>query len=368
MTRPAQRLLKEANPKENKMAKREIIIDGSEGEGGGQVLRSSLSLSAITGKPVRIEAVRGGRKKPGLLRQHLTALRAAADICDAKIEGDELKSGEIAFHPGAIKSGDYKFTIGSAGSALLVAQTVLPILSFAGGPSTVTIEGGTHNEWSPTFDYFNQAFLPQFRKMGGRCKAEISRYGFYPAGGGQITLTVEPADNPVPLHLRTRGQRVREKADVLLANLKPGIAERELKTLIRQMSMEPSQGEIRHVDSPGPGNVVAVILDHDNVTEIFTGFGKHGVKAEAVAKGAVREAQDYLSAVDADGQAPACGEYLADQLLLPMALLGGGSLTATELSQHTRTNMDIIRAFIPVEFKTTQTGRKCSLVEVVKPD
>jgi len=349
------------------MKKREIIIDGSEGEGGGQVLRSSLSLSAITGKPVRIEAVRGGRKKPGLLRQHLTALRAAAEICGADVEGDELKSSEIAFHPGEIKSGDYSYTIGSAGSALLVAQTVLPILSFADGPSTVIIEGGTHNEWAPTFDYFNRAFLPQFHKMGGHCETELLTHGFYPAGGGVIKLTVSPADTPTPLSLLKRGDRVSEKADVLLANLKRSIGERELKTLIRHMNFEPSRGEIRHVDSPGPGNVVGVVLEHENVTEIFTGFGKHGVKAETVANGAVRLAQDYLSAVDATGNAPATGEYLADQLLLPMALLGGGSFTTTEISQHSRTNMDIIRAFLPsMEFKTTQTGRKCWLVEVKK--
>ena len=348
------------------MAKREIIIDGSEGEGGGQVLRSSLSLSAITGKPVRIEAVRGGRKKPGLLRQHLTALRAAAEICGADVEGDQLKSGEVVFHPGAIKSGDYHFKIGSAGSAMLVAQTVLPILSFADGPSTIIIEGGTHNEWAPSFDYFNQAFLPQFRKMGGHCQADIEAHGFYPAGGGKIRLSISPVDNPAPLSLIKRGKRVSQKADVLMANLKRSIGERELKTLIGQMNFQPSEGDIRHVDSPGPGNVVAVILEYKNVTDIFTGFGKHGVKAEAVAKGAARQAMDYISAVDADGDAPACGEYLADQLLLPMALLGGGAFTATELSQHSRTNMDTIRAFVPVEFKTTQTGRKCWRVEVEK--
>ncbi len=347
------------------MKKREIIIDGSEGEGGGQVLRSSLSLSAITGKPVRIETVRGGRKKPGLLRQHLTAFNAAAQICEAEMEGAELKSGEIAFHPKTIKAGDYEFKIGSAGSALLVAQTVLPILSFADGPSTVTIEGGTHNEWAPSFDYFNQAFLPQFRKMGGRCQAEIVRHGFYPAGGGQIKLAIDPATDPKPLELLTRGDRMNEKADVLIANLKRGIGERELKTLIRDMGFNPEQGEIRHVDSPGPGNVVAIILEHANVTELFTGFGKHGVKAETVAKGAVAEAQDYLKAADADGNGVATGEYLADQLLLPMSILGGGTFTASELSQHTRTNMDIIRAFMPsVTYKTTQAARKCWRVDV----
>ena len=165
------------------MTKNEIIIDGSEGEGGGQVLRTSLSLSAITGKPVRIENVRGRRKKPGLFRQHLTAFKAAAEICDATMEGAELGSSEIAFHPGKIKGGDYDFAIGSAGATNLVAQTLLPILAHADTASSVKISGGTHNQWAPTFDFLDQAFLPQFRKMGGRASAELEAYGFYPAGG-----------------------------------------------------------------------------------------------------------------------------------------------------------------------------------------
>ena len=169
------------------MAKREIIIDGSEGEGGGQVLRTSLSLSAITGKPVRIENVRGRRKKSGLFRQHLTAFKAAAEICDARMEGAELGSSEIAFYPGEIKGGEYDFAIGSAGATNLVAQTVLPILSHADEPSKVTISGGTHNQWAPTFDFLDQAFLPQFRKMGGRASADLNAHVFYPAGGGSMT-------------------------------------------------------------------------------------------------------------------------------------------------------------------------------------
>lgn len=347
------------------MAKREITIDGSEGEGGGQVLRSSLSLSAITGKPVRIEAVRGGRKKPGLLRQHLTAFKAAAEICGASMEGAELGSSEIAFHPGAIKSGDYEYAIGSAGSAMLVAQTVLPILSFADGPSMVTIHGGTHNDWAPTFDYFDQAFLPQFRKMGGRAKAEILKHGFYPAGGGTVKLHVEPASEPKALALTDRGARIDQRAIVLLSNLKQDIGARELKAIMRDMSLEPEKGDIQIVDSPGPGNAASLFLEHENVTEVFIGLGKHGVRAEAIGKAVASAAKEYItSAHNTGGGETAVGEYLADQLLLPMALLGGGVFTATEISQHTHTNMDIIRAFLPVTFKITQNGRKCWTVEV----
>jgi len=346
---------------------REIIIDGSEGEGGGQVLRTSLSLSAITGTPVRIENVRGKRKKPGLFRQHLTAFKAAAEICGAEMDGAELGSGEIAFYPGPIKAGDYDFSIGSAGATNLVAQTVLPILGYADGPSSIRISGGTHNLWAPTFDFLDQAFLPQFRKMGGRASAELNGYGFYPAGGGTMTLSVKPNASPERLELVDRGERIGERAVAIIANLKADIAKRELKTIRHALNLGPDQGEIRGVDSPGPGNILSLFLEHDNITTVFTGIGQHGVRAEAVAKGVANEAQKYLSARDGAGKIrTAVDEHLADQLLLPMALMGGGIFTATDITQHTRTNIDIIKRFLDVNITMTESGRKCWTIEVAK--
>ncbi|MEP3891057.1 MAG: RNA 3'-terminal phosphate cyclase [Hellea sp.] len=347
------------------MTNNEIIIDGSEGEGGGQVLRTSLSLSAITGKPVRIESVRGRRKKPGLFRQHLTAFKAAAEICDARMEGAELGSSEIAFYPGKIKGGEYDFAIGSAGATNLVAQTLLPILGFADKASTVKISGGTHNLWAPTFDFLEHAFLPQFRKMGGRASAELNAYGFYPAGGGAITLSVKPNGASERLELIERGERNSEKIVAVVANLKRDIANRELKTILKALNLKPEQGEIVHAEGPGPGNVVSLFLEHENVTEVFVGLGRHGVRAEGVAKGVVQEAQKYLQARDAsNGAQTAVGEHLADQLLLPMALLGGGVFTTMDITQHTRTNIDIIRRFLDVDIKLTQNGRKCWTITV----
>ena len=347
------------------MTKNEIIIDGSEGEGGGQVLRTSLSLSAITGKPVRIENVRGRRKKPGLFRQHLTAFKAAAEICDAKMEGAELGSSEIAFHPGEIKGGDYEFSIGSAGATNLVAQTLLPILSHAETNSTVRITGGTHNQWAPTFDFLDKAFLPQFRKIGGRASAELEAYGFYPAGGGAIRMAVNPTTETQALSLEDRGKRIGERVVAVVANLSEGIAKRELKTLLNAMNLKPEQGEIIHAEGPGPGNAVTLFLEHENVTEVFIGLGEHGVRAEAVAKKVVHQAQKYLPAKDGSGQiSTAVGEHLADQLLLPMALFGGGVFTTTDISQHTRTNIDIIKRFLDVDIKMSQLGRKCWKVDV----
>lgn len=343
----------------------EIIIDGSDGEGGGQVLRTALSLSAITGKAMRIEHVRGKRKKLGLFRQHLTAFKAAAEICGAAMEGAELGSSEIAFHPGPIKGGDYKFSIGSAGSTVLVAQTLLPILAMADTASQVTISGGTHNRWAPTFDFFDRAFLPQFTAMGGRASAQLLRYGFHPAGGGAIALDVRPTANSQALDLMARGPRTQTRVVAVVSNLKRDIANREVKALMKGLSLSADQGEIIHADSPGPGNVVTLFLDHQNVTEVFTGLGENGVRAEAVAKTVLREAQSYLSATDPSGTVDtAVGEHLADQLLLPMALMGGGVFTTTDITQHTRTNIDIITMFLDVKITTQPLGRKCWKVEV----
>jgi len=339
------------------MTTREIIIDGSEGEGGGQVLRSSISLSAITGKPVRIENIRAGRRKPGLMRQHLTAIRAAAEICDAELVGGELGVREISFTPGAINGGDYRFQIGTAGATTLVAQTVLPILSHADKNSTASISGGTHAAWAPSFDYIDQAFLPQFREMGGRAALELKKYGFYPAGGGEIHLTVKPIKTPARLDLVERGDKVSERLVAVVSNLKRSIAERELKTALRYMNMDAHQGEIIHSESQGPGNVITLFSEYDNVTEVFIGLGEHNVRAEQVAKRMVIEAREYISSK------AAVGPHLADQLLLPMALLKGGSFTTTELTQHTRTNIDIIKRFVDVDIKTRELGKRHWLVE-----
>lgn len=338
---------------------REIIIDGSEGEGGGQVLRTSLSLSAITGKPLRIENVRGKRKKPGLARQHLTALQAAAEICNAKTEGAELKSTEIVFHPGKIVGGEYRFDIGTAGATNLVAQTILPILSFADTPCKVTITGGTHNIWAPTFDFLDQAFLPQLRKMGGRASAELIRYGFYPAGGGEIVLSVKPTAEPKRIELTDRGKRLDTNVIAVIANLKRDIANREIKAVLRQLNLPPEKGEIIQVDGPGPGNVVSLFLEYLNITEVFMGVGQHGVRAETLAKAMAKNAQEFIANSDA-----AVNVHLADQLLLPMALMGGGTFTTNDITEHTRTNIDIIQRFLDVNIKLSQTGRKCWMIDV----
>jgi RNA 3'-terminal phosphate cyclase (ATP) len=181
--------------KESKIAvvklKDVIHINGSHGEGGGQIVRSSLALSLVTGRPFTIENLRGRREKPGLARQHLTAVRAAAQIGAAEIEGDEVGSRSITFRPTKLQAGDHTFSIGTAGSATLVLQTVLPALLIADGPSRITLEGGTHNHRAPSYEFLANAYLPLVNQMGARVSAELQRRGFYPAGGGRFIVIVD---------------------------------------------------------------------------------------------------------------------------------------------------------------------------------
>lgn len=335
-----------------------ISIDGSEGEGGGQVLRTAISLSAITGTPVRIENIRAGRRKPGLMRQHFTAISAAAEICGASTEGLALKSDTVSFTPSEIKGGNYEFAIGSAGGTCLVAQTVLPILSFAKTKSMISVKGGTHNQWAPTYDYLDQAFLPLFRKMGGRADLALDGYGFYPAGGGKITLSVEPHATPVALMLKERGEKISKRVVAIVSNLKREIAQREVNKIAHRMNFDPELAEIIHAESPGPGNIVSLFIAYANVSEVFVGIGQNGVRAEAVANGVVDEAREFFTS------GAAVGPHLADQLLLPMALLGGGVFTTSEVTEHTSTNIDIIKRFLAVRIEVRQIERKLWQIEV----
>lgn len=168
-----------------------LELDGA--IGGGQVLRSALSLSMLSGRPFRIINIRARRSRPGLLRQHLTAVQAAAQICSAEVQGAELGSQRLSFHPGAICGGDYRFAIGSAGSCTLVLQTLLPALLQANAPSSLQISGGTHNPLAPPADFIQQAWLPLLRRMGARVEMQLLRHGFVPAGGGEIAMQIAPA-------------------------------------------------------------------------------------------------------------------------------------------------------------------------------
>lgn len=324
-----------------------LLIDGSFGEGGGQIVRSSLTLSMVTGKPFRIDKMRAGRKRPGLMRQHLTAVRAAAQICSAKVTGDEIGSTNLEFEPGAATAGEYRFSIGTAGSTTLVLQTVLLPLTLADRPSQVTLEGGTHNPYAPPFDFLARAYLPLLNRMGPNVQARLEQPGFYPAGGGRIVVDIEPATELTGFELLERGKIVSRRARAVVANLPRHIAERELAVVQKRLNWDANWLEVEEIDRPrGPGNVVTLEVACENVTEVFTGFGQVGRTAEAVANTAVQQCRRYLEA-----EAP-LGEYLTDQLMLPMAIAGTGAFLSTGLSRHAETHLELIPKFLDITIST----------------
>ncbi len=337
-----------------------IVIDGSQGEGGGQVLRTALALSVVTRTPFRMERIRAKRSSPGLRRQHVTAVKAAAAICGAEVRGADLGSTEIAFGPGRVAPGAYDFAVGTAGSACLVLQTVLPPLLTAPGPSVLTLEGGTHNPAAPPFDFLAKAFLPLVGRMGPRVEAALERYGFFPAGGGRFTVRIEPAARLARVDLRERGEVTARRARVLIANLPRAIAEREAAVLAATLDWPASADYAIEVIEgvPGPGNVVMAEVVAEHVTELFTGFGQPGVRAEAVAAGVAHACRAWLAA------GVPVGEHLADQLLVPMALAGRGSFRTLPLSLHTTTNIEVVRRFLDVPIRATTAESGTVLVEV----
>ncbi len=336
-----------------------LTIDGSYHEGGGQILRTALALSLSTRTPFRIEKIRAGRKRPGLLRQHLTAVKAAARIGAADVRGNEIGSQELTFAPKEIVPGEYKLSIGTAGSTTLVLQTVLPVLMLASKPSSLTLEGGTHNSAAPPYDFLAKAFAPLLNRMGGHVQTELITPGFYPAGGGVMKVNIQPPSDLRSLELMNRGQPRARAARALIANLPRTIAERELAVIAEKLSWEPSCLKVEVVSSRGPGNVVLLEVESEHITEVFTGFGERGVRAETVAEKVVLEARRYLASE------VAVGEHLADQLLLPMTLAKGGVFTTLPPSRHTQTNIDTIGRFLSTKIRLSSESNRTCTVEIV---
>ena len=338
-----------------------LRLDGSQGEGGGQVLRTALALSLVTGTPFRIDNIRARRKRPGLLRQHLTAVQAAATIGAATVDGDALGSAALTFSPGRVSPGDYHFAVGTAGSAMLVLQTLLPPLLVAAGESRVTVEGGTHNPAAPPFEFIERVFLPIVNRLGPRVTASLERYGFYPAGGGRVHLTVTPAASLAAVDVLERGEITARRVRALVANLPPNIGTREVRTVLRSLNWSEDTAAVVELPSvSGPGNVLLIEMESQHVTEIYAGFGESGVPAEAVANHAAQQARRYLAA----GVPVGCN--LADQLLTIMALGGGGTFRTLALTQHSKTNADVVRQFTGVTVTATDEGRDMVRVEVTQ--
>jgi RNA 3'-terminal phosphate cyclase (ATP) len=330
------------------------VIDGSYGEGGGQILRTSLALALVTGEAVTIEHIRARRPKPGLMRQHLTAVLAAAEVGGAQVEGAETGSVRLVFRPRQVRAGKYHFAIGTAGSCVLVLQTVLPALLLADGPSDVVLEGGTHNPLAPPFEFLDQAFLATLRRLGASVSARLERHGFYPAGGGCILVHVEPVQAWQRLSLLQRGAVVRREIVATVSKIPLHIAEREANTLRWRLNWSDCElRTVRVTDSPGPGNTVyAALTDDQGHTEVFTGFGEMGVQAETVAKKVAAEVAEYSL------RGAPVSRHLADQLLLPLALAGGGEFRTLSLTPHTETNLHVIGEFLPLDAEVTQEAGK----------
>jgi RNA 3'-terminal phosphate cyclase (ATP) len=320
-----------------------LTIDGAQGEGGGQILRSSLALSLVTQTPVRIDRIRARRRRPGLMRQHLTAVRAAQAISGARVEGAELGSESITFTPGAVTPGEYELSVGTAGSTGLVFQTVLPALATASAPSTIRLRGGTHNPSAPPFDFLERALLPVVARMGPVVRASLERPGFYPAGGGRVVYSIEPCKKLMPIELVDPGEIQRVDVTATVAGLASQIAERELAVVLGELELSADRGRIRELPPAyGPGNTLNVDVVSAALTEVFTGFGEKGIRAEDVAVQVARQVRAYLRS-----GAPV-GPHLADQLLMWLALAGGGRFRTTAPTAHTTTHAEVIHAFLDV--------------------
>lgn len=320
-----------------------ITIDGSRGEGGGQVLRTTIALSLVTGTPVRITDIRAGRKKPGLMRQHRAALLAAAQVGAAQLTGADLGSREVTFEPTTIQGGPLHVSVGTAGSTGLVLHTVLPALLMQDQPCHLVFEGGTHNPMAPPFDHLQRTYLPLIECMGARATATLTRPGYFPAGGGRFEVHLEPTGRLEPLEIHDRGQFKSRLARATVAGIPDSVASRELEVIGKRLAFRPFELEPEVVpNSPGPGNVVQVFLESKHVTETFTAFGRPGRPAEAVARSLCDEVRQYLA------HHQPIGPHTADQLVLLLALAGGGSFRTGPPTRHLLTQIDLIPELLPV--------------------
>ncbi len=327
-----------------------LRIDGSHGEGGGQILRTALALSCVTGQPFTLYNIRKGRPKPGLQPQHRTCVRAAQAISGASVEGGDLGSTTLTFAPGPVRPGEYRFDVaetrGSAGSVTLVLQTLLLPLILAPAPSCLTILGGTHVPWSPPAHYLREVFLPLLARLSVSIALEIGRWGWYPQGGGEVAARIQPTTAIAPLNWEQGGGMKRIFGVSAAANLPRSIAERQRDralAVLRAKGLE-ARIAIEEAPSPGKGTLLFLAAERERGLGAFSALGAIGKRAESVAEEACAELLAYL-ATDA-----AVDPHLADQILPWLALATGPSrITTSRVTRHLLTNAWVIRWFLPVE-------------------
>jgi len=368
-----------------------VFIDGSAGEGGGQILRTSLSLACITGRNLHIENIRAARRNPGLAKQHLSCVRAACEICGGQCKGAAIGSQVLDFQPGTIRGGNFAFNIGSAGSATLVIQTILPALFLADKPSTITVTGGTHNPWAPPYDFLAETFLPAIATTGFDAGCKLEKHGFFPAGGGKIALNVRPHQEKASrtIDFCQPAENIQIHARIYTARLPAHIAQRQKKLLLQSKLKFRNIEHIEVTDSDGPGNCIMIRLvaassgslkacpeqsrraegfgdggpslnsgrlrSHAcggvlgdwgwfDRTTVFTAFGQKGKPSEKVVGEVVSLAENFLASH------AAVDRFSADQLLIYMAISKSGSYTTNDLTTHLTTNIETIKKFLPVNF------------------
>jgi RNA 3'-terminal phosphate cyclase (ATP) len=325
-----------------------VQIDGSYGEGGGQIIRTSLSLAAITGRPLEIANIRARRSKPGLQRQHLTAVHAAAALCNARLTGAAVGSVHLVFEPQAgLLPGPFRFDIGTAGATSLVAQTLLVPLARGSVDARATITGGTHVPHSPPAEYVEAVYVPVLRRAGLEARFQYHDAGFFPKGGGHVEIDVSPGGDRAPLDLTERGKLVSLRAFIVTGALPPHVSERGAAAVERFMKGvgRPVTVERREKRSLSQGAAVVLAAECEGGYAGFSALGELGKPMERVAE----EACEAFMAWWKTGAA--CDEHLADQLVLPMALTPGESRwTTSEVTEHLRTVLWVTQQFLPIRY------------------
>ncbi len=331
-----------------------IEIRGDEGEGGGQILRSSIALSCILGVPVRITGIRARRPKPGMQLQHMTGVHAAATMTDARVEGLVKGSKELVFEPHGIKAGAYSFDVGTAGSVTLVLQTLLPIFCFSKGKCSARITGGTHVAWSPTAHYMGFVLLPTLARMGFYAKFEIKKFGWYPAGGGEVSIETEPASALRPFAPKERGQPKRVFGVSCASNLPPHVVERQPVGVKRVF---PDVGVVCDSrEALCPGSAVTLCAEFENAVLGASSLGAIGKRAEKVGEEAANELKKEM------GSTALVDKHMGDQLLVYMALARGySSICVSEITAHMRTNVGLIEQMAGVMFDIDEKEKKISV-------
>jgi len=326
-----------------------IQLNGS--NGGGQMLRTALSLSMITGQAFRMVNIRGQRQKPGLMRQHLTCVKAACEISNGTVDGAEMGSTEIVFQAGEIQGGSYEFAIGTAGSTSLLYQTLFPALLHANEDSELTLKGGTHNPLAPPFEYLDHVFLPALQRMGISTSLNLLETGFTPIGGGVIQANIAPSHGFDSMEWHERGEPSEHKILIPYRDLRQDIPERVAKAA--QTAMPDADCHLNELQSgKGPGIACMIESSFTNAASLSTIYGAKNMSSERVGKNAVKNMQTFIGCdVPVD-------RHLADQLLLPMALAGEGSFTTMHLDNHVPSNISVIEQFLPVKFHILDKGKK----------